>query len=57
VEVRHCRQCDEWSDHDVRLEGNVATGEEFSLRFCTRCGLVDEKTRVQRRAAIISVHA
>jgi len=24
VEVRQCRQCDEWTDHGVRLEGDVA---------------------------------
>jgi len=44
--ARWCSTCDEWSSHEVRLEGNISAGEEVELVTCARCGTVADRRKL-----------
>ena len=46
--VRWCHTCDEWREHETRIEGNISTREEVEVVYCARCGTVVERRKLAR---------
>jgi len=44
--ARWCDTCDEWREHESRIEGDLATGEEVETVYCSRCGTVVERRKL-----------
>jgi len=44
--MRWCSTCESWSTHEARYEGNVATREEHEVVYCSRCGTVAERRKL-----------
>lgn len=44
--VRWCSTCEEWREHEARIEGNIATRAEHEIVYCSRCGTVAERRKL-----------
>ena len=44
--VRWCATCEEWREHETRIEGDLATGEEVETVYCSRCSTVVERRKL-----------
>lgn len=50
---RYCPDCARWFDFDLRIEGNLSTGEEWEIISCPVCRWIDEKKRT--KAPVVQV--
>ena len=52
---RYCGPCGRWQIFDVHFEGNLSTGEQWTIYRCSACSWVHE--RIRTRCPVVHVRA